>query len=95
MLPFTLDLTGALLSLLQLAIDSVASGVGGGDGGLSAAIGGNPAKFALATVTILFDLVFLFQVLYLYRDAPDAVAKAEVDETGPLLAAFRADQELP
>ena len=93
MLPFTLDLTGALLSLLQLAIDSVVSG--GGSGGLAAAIGGNPAKFALANVTIFFDLVFLFQVLYLYRDAPDAVAKAEVDETSPLLAAFRADEEIP
>lgn len=91
MLPFTLDLAGGLLSLLQLAMDA---SVGGG--GLAAVVGGNPAKFALANVTILFDLVFLFQVLYLYRGAPAAAAaKAEVDETGPLLAAFRADPALP
>lgn len=91
MWPFTLDLTGALLSLLQLAIDSSVAGAGAG---LAAAIGGNPAKFALANVTIVFDLIFLFQILYLYRNAP-AANKAEVDETGPLLAAFRADAHLP
>ncbi|KAF3004536.1 hypothetical protein E8E14_000334 [Neopestalotiopsis sp. 37M] len=61
MLQFTLDFTGALLSLLQLVIDSI-------HGGDWSGVLGNPAKFALGNVTLFFDLVFYFQHYYLYRE---------------------------
>lgn len=79
---FTLDLTGAVLSLLQLILDSVR----GGDWLVVVA---NPAKFALSNVTIFFDLLFFFQHFYLYRGIADIdlTALGVADETDPLLTA--------
>ncbi|KAL1862923.1 hypothetical protein Daus18300_008253 [Diaporthe australafricana] len=77
---FTLDLTGAVLSLVQLFIDSV-------QGGDWSAVLANPAKFALGNVTVFFDLVAFFQHYYLYRGAvDDALPDDKADgETEPLL----------
>ncbi|KAH9244476.1 hypothetical protein BASA81_018114, partial [Batrachochytrium salamandrivorans] len=54
-----LDLTGGVLSLVQLAIDT---------GCPSDWIGitGNPTKFGLGTISILFDLFFMYQYYVLY-----------------------------
>jgi cystinosin len=86
-LQFTLDLTGAVLSLAQLTIDSV-------HGGDWSAVLANPAKLALGNVTVFFDLLVFFQHFYLYRGAvevyytdEDALrAKLAAGETAPLLA---------
>lgn len=61
---FTLDLTGAILSLIQLVIDSASGGDWSG-------VLGNPAKFALGNVTLFFDLLFLYQHYFLYRGAAE------------------------
>lgn len=77
---FSLDLTGAVLSLVQLFIDAA-------QGGDWSAVLANPAKFALGNVTVFFDLVAFFQHYYLYRGAvDDALPADKVDtETEPLL----------
>lgn len=61
---FSLDLTGAVLSLVQLFIDAA-------HGGDLSAVLANPAKFALGNVTVFFDLIAFFQHYYLYRGAVD------------------------
>lgn len=61
---FTLDLVGAILSIVQLVIDSAA-------GGDWSAVLANPAKFALGNVTIFFDVLSLYQHYYLYRGVVD------------------------
>jgi cystinosin len=55
-----LDLTGGLLSNLQLILDCHAMHNWAG-------ITGNPAKLGLGTVSILFDIIFLIQHYVLYR----------------------------
>ncbi|KAK2747499.1 hypothetical protein FQN57_001991 [Myotisia sp. PD_48] len=57
-----LDLTGGVLSLLQLVIDSMLQG------GDWSGITGNPVKFGLSNVSILFDLIFIVQHYILYRE---------------------------
>jgi len=54
-----LDLTGGILSLLQLVGDCA-------DMRDWTGITGNPAKMALSLVTICFDLIFLVQHYVLY-----------------------------
>ncbi|KAJ9227491.1 hypothetical protein DTO271D3_1493 [Paecilomyces variotii] len=56
------DITGGVLSLLQLIIDSSFQNDWSG-------ITGNPAKFLLGNVTIFFDLIFIVQHYILYREA--------------------------
>ncbi|KAA8643552.1 putative L-cystine transporter [Aspergillus tanneri] len=58
-----LDLFGGVLSLVQLVLDSSFQNDWSG-------ITGNPVKFLLSNVTILFDLVFVVQHYILYAD-PD------------------------
>jgi cystinosin len=58
-------LAGGVLSLFQLVISSIyiehdASG-----------IIANPVKLGLAFQSIVFDVIFLIQKLYLYKDASD------------------------
>ena len=65
------DLAGGVLSLFQLVVSSIfiehdASG-----------IFANPVKLGLAFQSIVFDVVFLIQKLYLYRDAPDPALEEE------------------
>ncbi|KAL2849155.1 PQ loop repeat-domain-containing protein [Aspergillus pseudoustus] len=59
-----LDLTGGVLSLVQLIIDSAFQNDWSG-------VTGNPIKFLLSNVTIFFDLIFVFQHYILYRNAED------------------------
>jgi len=56
----TLDITGGILSLLQLAFDSMAMKDWTG-------VTGNLAKLALSFVTIFFDIIFLVQHYVLYH----------------------------
>ncbi|OAA67446.1 Cystinosin/ERS1p repeat protein [Cordyceps fumosorosea ARSEF 2679] len=63
LLPFVLDMTGGVLSLLQLLIDSAYHDQ-------SPALA-NPVKLAIAIVVIVFALAFFFQRFVLYKDAVD------------------------
>ncbi|KAI1215020.1 PQ loop repeat-domain-containing protein [Annulohypoxylon truncatum] len=56
-----LDFLGGMLSIAQLVIDSWLQGDWSG-------ITGNPVKFALGNVSMLYDLVFMTQHYVLYRD---------------------------
>lgn len=78
-----MDIAGSVLSLLQLFIDS----------GLQrdwSGITGNPAKFALGNVSLIFDIIYMSQHYILYRqargneDRPDGDAEEEEEER-PLL----------
>jgi cystinosin len=57
-----LDLAGGVLSIAQLGIDSYLQGDWSG-------VTGNPVKFALGNVSILYDTVFMVQHYVLYRHA--------------------------
>ncbi|KAI2623189.1 hypothetical protein GGR54DRAFT_638434 [Hypoxylon sp. NC1633] len=57
-----LDFAGGVLSIAQLGLDSWLQG-----GGWSGVVG-NPVKFALGNVSMLYDLVFMLQHYVLYGD---------------------------
>lgn len=57
-----LDLTGGVLSVSQQAIDSYQQRDWSG-------ITGNPVKFALGNISMIYDSVFIVQHYVLYRDA--------------------------
>ncbi|KAI0471612.1 PQ loop repeat-domain-containing protein [Xylariaceae sp. FL0804] len=63
-----LDFSGGVLSLAQLGIDSYLQRDWSG-------VTGNPVKFALGNVSMLYDLCFMAQHYVLYRD--DGAAKSE------------------
>lgn len=69
-----LDLIGGVLSIGQLLIDSNLNGDWSG-------VTGNPVKFALGQVSIIFDVVFVLQHYVLYAGAKDT----EIGEDSPLL----------
>ncbi|KAJ5688592.1 hypothetical protein N7462_002984 [Penicillium macrosclerotiorum] len=73
------DLTGGVLSLIQLVLDSSLQNDWSG-------ITGNPVKLLLGNVTIFFDLIFIIQHYVLYRDAPDPKLPTDDDEISPLLS---------
>ena len=74
------DLVGGGFSLLQVILDSSYDNDWSG-------ITGNPAKFLLANITIVFDLVFVIQHYVLYRGSDKTgQAKPVVDSQTPLLA---------
>ena len=54
-----LDLSGGVLSLVQLVIDSAMQGDWSG-------ITGNPLKLGLSNISILFDVIFITQIYVLY-----------------------------
>ena len=59
-----LDITGGILSLLQIFIDGANTGkinVFGGGGAF------NIAKFCLSIITIVFDILFMIQHYILYN----------------------------
>ncbi len=67
-----LDLVGAVLSVAQLFIDSFVledGGGGGGGGGGWSGVLGNPVKFALGNVTVVFDVIFVLQHYVWFRGA--------------------------
>lgn len=55
------DITGGVLSLVQLVIDASLQGDWSG-------ITGNSLKLGLGNISILFDLIFITQHYILYRD---------------------------
>lgn len=69
------DLTGGILSMLQLVIDASFQDDWSG-------ITGNPLKFGLSVVSSSFDIVFIVQHYVLYRQ-PETEQKST--ETDPLL----------
>ncbi|KAH1487153.1 hypothetical protein LV164_000875 [Aspergillus fumigatus] len=73
------DLTGGVFSLLQLVLDSSFQSDWSG-------ITGNPVKFLLSNVTILFDLVFVVQHYVLYRDSMEGKIDRHPDLVTPLLS---------
>ncbi|KAI1337485.1 cystinosin [Xylariaceae sp. FL0016] len=60
-----LDFSGGVLSLAQLGIDSYLQHDWSG-------VTGNPVKFALGNVSMLYDIGFMVQHFVLYRDAEPA-----------------------
>jgi cystinosin len=74
-----LDLTGGVLSLVQLILDSAFQNDWSG-------IAGNPIKFLLSNVTIIFDLIFVVQHYVLYRSAKDEDNGKSPDVYSPLLS---------
>ncbi|KAF7550916.1 hypothetical protein G7046_g7865 [Stylonectria norvegica] len=56
-----LDVTGGLLSVTQQSIDSYIQGDWSG-------ITGNPVKFALGNISMIYDFVFIAQHYVIYRD---------------------------
>jgi cystinosin len=66
-----LDLIGGILSLAQLGIDSYLQHDWSG-------VTGNPVKFSLGNIAIIFDLIFIVQHYYLYR----GVRGKEATESG-------------
>lgn len=67
-----LDLTGGALSIAQQAVDSYLQRDWSG-------ITGNPVKFALGNVSMLYDFVFITQHYVLYRGADGKKAEEESD----------------
>ncbi|OTB07870.1 hypothetical protein M426DRAFT_71601 [Hypoxylon sp. CI-4A] len=65
------DFVGGILSIAQLVIDSWLQGDWSG-------ITGNPVKFALGNVSMLYDLVFMAQHYVIYRD-DDSTKDSERD----------------
>jgi len=59
-----LDLTGGSLSLIQLFIDATL------DNDWSA-VTGNPVKFGLSSLSIIFDIMFIIQHFILYKERED------------------------
>lgn len=73
-----LDLAGGVLSILQLVIDSSFQNDWSG-------ITGNPVKFGLGNITILFDLILVVQHYCLYPNPSLDKTDDVVDYTTPLL----------
>ena len=71
------DVSGGVLSIIQLVIDSSLQNDWSG-------LTGNPAKFGLGNITIIFDVIFLVQHYILYRRPSDAHHGGE-DEQGLLI----------
>ncbi|KAL5335104.1 PQ loop repeat-domain-containing protein [Aspergillus crustosus] len=77
--PILLDLTGGVLSLVQLILDSAFQNDWSG-------ITGNPIKLLLSNVTIFFDLIFILQHYVIYRDSEDNDKGKNPDVYSPLLS---------
>lgn len=60
-----LDISGGVLSLAQLVVDASLQNDWSG-------LIGNPVKFFLAQIAIVFDILFIFQHYVLYRQNNDA-----------------------
>eukprot|EP00903_Cladosiphon_okamuranus_P006785 g6613.t1 len=80
-----LDLTGGLLSVIQLVLDCWNTGDWGG-------IAGYPVKFAIGFVSVFFDLIFLLQhyILYPQRKASGGADFPLSETSAPLLLGDRA-----
>lgn len=67
-----LDFAGGWLSLAQLVIDSSLQADWTG-------ITGNPVKFGLSNISIVFDVIFILQHYVLYRHPPKNIDEGEED----------------
>lgn len=74
-----LDMSGGLLSLLQLIIDSSLQADWSG-------LTGNPVKLGLANISLAFDVIFILQHYVLY-------GPVEESEDGGLAADVRAEHD--
>ncbi|KIV83092.1 hypothetical protein PV11_05147 [Exophiala sideris] len=72
------DITGGVLSLMQLVIDASFQGDWSG-------ITGNSLKFGLSNISIAFDVIFIVQHFILYRGQDDLSIKSDDDPEQPLL----------
>ncbi|KAJ4374219.1 hypothetical protein N0V83_002960 [Neocucurbitaria cava] len=70
--PMLLDFAGGWLSLAQLVIDSSLQNDWSG-------VTGNPVKFGLGNITIVFDIVFILQHYVLYRHPKKQIEDEEED----------------
>ncbi|CAO3599820.1 unnamed protein product [Absidia cylindrospora] len=73
-----LDLSGGILSVAQLVLDAAISGDWSG-------ITGDPVKFGLGFVAIVFDLLFMSQHYILYRERYDFYLAVDDSERQALL----------
>jgi cystinosin len=83
-----LDLSGGILSLLQLILDSSLQNDWSG-------VTGNPVKFGLSFISLLFDAIFIVQHYWLYPDRQGAqpLKTNQTDDEGrPLLETDGSDQ---
>lgn len=69
-----LDLVGGVLSVAQLVIDSLL------EGGDWSGITGNPVKFGLGNITVVFDVIFILQHYVFYRNSRAEDTKGEVED---------------
>lgn len=76
-----LDFAGGWLSLAQLCIDSALQNDWSG-------VTGNPVKFGLGNITIVFDIIFMVQHYVLYRHTPGKTVEDE-EESEALVGAMR------
>ena len=76
-----LDFAGGWLSLAQLCIDSALENDWSG-------VTGNPVKFGLGNITIVFDVIFMVQHYVLYRHASEKRVDDE-EESEALVGAMR------
>lgn len=74
-----MDVLGGVLSIAQLLIDSSLQKDWSG-------LTGNPVKFGLGNVSILFDVVFMTQHYVLYRQPRDEMGEGRLGERRGLLA---------
>ncbi|KAF1947328.1 L-cystine transporter-like protein [Clathrospora elynae] len=77
--PMLFDFAGGWLSLAQLAIDAALENDWSG-------VTGNPVKFGLGNITIVFDLIFMLQHYVLYRHSQKHVDDAEDEEREQLVS---------
>lgn len=78
-----LDFTGGVGSLLQLVIDSSLQSDWSG-------LTGNPLKFGLAVVSLLFDIIFILQHFVLFGPVEESIGRDNqsedvIDDREPLL----------
>lgn len=71
--PIMMDFAGGWLSLAQLVIDSCLQNDWSG-------VTGNPVKFGLSNITIVFDIVFMLQHYVLYRHAGKHIEDGDDEE---------------
>ncbi|CAG5178129.1 uncharacterized protein ALTATR162_LOCUS8548 [Alternaria atra] len=80
--PMLLDFAGGWLSLAQLCIDSALENDWSG-------VTGNPVKFGLGNITIVFDIIFMLQHYVLYKHPAKRLEDEDEEERQGLVAGQR------
>ncbi|KAL8723230.1 MAG: hypothetical protein Q9225_000420 [Loekoesia sp. 1 TL-2023] len=68
-----MDLVGGVLSMIQLVIDSLLEGDWSG-------VTGNPVKFGLGYVSVVFDVIFILQRYVFYREPRRGAKEVEAED---------------